>query len=60
LRKEEKMVMPKALTSQKLMIACLWSIMSGDMLNLLLLCISNHNQDKEHMDDAYGMDGHLV
>jgi hypothetical protein len=32
----------------------------NDMLNLFLLCIGNHNQDKEHTDVAYGMDGHLV
>ncbi len=32
----------------------------GDVLNLLLLCIGNYNQDKEHMDVAYEMDGHLV
>lgn len=34
--------------------------MFGDVLNLLLLHISNHNQNKEHMDAAFGMDGHLV
>jgi hypothetical protein len=43
LKKEEKMVMLKATTSQKLMIVCLCCIMSGDMLNLLLLRIGDHN-----------------
>ncbi len=48
--------MPKALTPQKLMTAYVWCMMSGDVLNLFLLCINNHNQDKEHADAAYGMD----
>jgi hypothetical protein len=34
--------------------------MSGDVLNLLLLHINDHNQDKEHADTTHGMDGHLV
>jgi hypothetical protein len=34
--------------------------MFGDMLNLFLLCLSDHNQDKEHVDVAYGMDRPLV
>jgi hypothetical protein len=42
------------------MIACVQCMMSGDMINLLLLCISDHNQDKEHADVAFRMDGHLV
>ncbi len=52
LKKEEKMVMPKASASQKLMITCVWCLMSSDMLNLLLLHVSDHNQDKEHVDDG--------
>jgi len=32
----------------------------SDVLNLLLLCICDHNQDKEHTNVAYGMDRHLV
>ncbi len=35
-KKEEKIVMPKALAPQKLMIACVRCMMSNDMLNLLL------------------------
>jgi hypothetical protein len=35
-------------------------MMFNDMLNLLLLHLSDHNQDKEHANIAYGMDGHLV
>jgi hypothetical protein len=34
--------------------------MSSDVLNLLLLCINNHTQDKEHVDTTNGMDGPLV
>jgi hypothetical protein len=34
--------------------------MYNDVLNLFLLHIGDHNQDKEHADIAYGMDGHLV
>jgi hypothetical protein len=34
--------------------------MLGEMLNLLLLSIRDHNQDKEHVDITYGMDGHLM
>jgi hypothetical protein len=34
--------------------------MFGDMLNMLLLLTSNHNQDKEHTDATDGMDGPLV
>ncbi len=52
--------MSKALTPRKLMIACVQCMMFGDMLNMLLLCISNHNQDKEREDDVNGMDGPLV
>jgi hypothetical protein len=37
-----------------------WCMMFNDMLNLLLLRINDHNQDKEHTDVAFGMDGHLV
>jgi hypothetical protein len=50
LKKEEKIVMSKTLTPQKLMIVYVQCSMSGDVLNLFLLCISNHNQDKEHAD----------
>jgi len=34
--------------------------MFSDVLNLLLLCINDHNQDKEHMDVIDGMDGPLM
>jgi hypothetical protein len=37
------------------MTAYVWCMMSGDVLNLLLLCISNHNQDKGHMNAIDGM-----
>ncbi len=60
LKKEEKTVMPKALAPRKLMITCVRCMMFGDMLNLLLLRISDHNQDKEHVDVVDGMDGPLV
>jgi len=60
LKKEEKIVMPKISTPQRLMIAYVRCMMSGVMLNLLLLHLSDHNQDKEHVNDAYGMDRHLV
>jgi hypothetical protein len=29
-------------------------------VKLVLASISDHNHNKEHMDAAYGMDGHLV
>jgi hypothetical protein len=38
---------------------CVVHDVSG-VLNLLLLCINDHNQDKEYTDVAFGMDGHLV
>jgi hypothetical protein len=59
-KKDEKIVMSKALAFRKLMIAFVWCMMFSDVLNLLLLCINDHNQDKEHTDAAFGMDGHLV
>jgi hypothetical protein len=34
--------------------------MSNHMLNLLLLRINNHNQNKEHTDIIDGMDGPLM
>ncbi len=37
-----------------------WCMMCGDMLNVLLLRINNHNQDKEDVDIIDAMDGHLV
>jgi hypothetical protein len=40
---EEKMVMPKIVAPQKLMTSCVQCMMLGDILNLLLLCISDHN-----------------
>ncbi len=43
LKKEKKMEMSKALTPQKLMTTYVRCIMSNDVLNLLLLCISDHN-----------------
>ncbi len=57
---EEKTIMQKALTPWKLMITYVWCMMFGDVLNLLLLRISNHNRDKEHVDVIDAMDGHLV
>jgi len=59
-KKDEKTVMSKALAPRKLMIACVWCMMFSDMLNLLLLCINDHNQDKEHTNAVFGMDGHSV
>ncbi len=32
----------------------------GVVLNLFLLLIHDHNQDKEHVDATYGMDRNLV
>jgi hypothetical protein len=58
--KEEKTVMLKASTPRKLMITCVRCMMYGDILNLLLLYLNNHNQDKEHMDTTNGMDRPLV
>jgi hypothetical protein len=60
LKEEEKMVMSKALAPQKLMTACVGCMMSNDVLNMFLLCISGHKRDKEHMNVANGMDGSLV
>jgi hypothetical protein len=54
------MVMPKASTFQKLMTTYVWCMMSSDLLNMLLLHISNHTHDKEHMNIINGMDGPLV
>ncbi len=38
-KEEEKIVMPKASTLQKLMTICVWCMMFGDVLNLFLLHI---------------------
>ncbi len=43
LEREEKTIMLKALTPQKLMIACVRCMMFGDVLILFLLRISDHN-----------------
>ncbi len=59
-KKEKKMVMPKASAPQKLMTAYVRCMMFRDVLNLFLLCINDHNWNKEHMDVAYGMDGPLM
>jgi hypothetical protein len=56
LKNDEKMIMFKALTPQKLMTTCVQCMMPSDVLNLLLLHINNHNQNNEHMNIAYGMD----
>lgn len=58
--KEEKMVMLKPLTLRKLMIAYVRCMMFSDVINLLLLRISDHIQDKEHADAVDGMDGPLM
>jgi hypothetical protein len=42
------------------MTICVWCMMLRDMLILLLLCISDHNQDKEHTKIVYGMDKPLI
>lgn len=60
LKKEKKTIMLKALAPRKLMIACVWCMMSSDVLNMFLLHISDHNEYKEHTDVADGMDGPLV
>jgi hypothetical protein len=52
--------MPKALTPRKLMIVYVQCMMSNDVLNLFLLCINNHNQDKEHVNVANEMGRPLV
>ncbi len=59
-KEEEKTVMSKALAPRKLMISCVGCMMSSDVLNLLLLCISGHNWNKEHTNVANRMDGSLV
>lgn len=59
-KKEEKMVMPKALALWKSMITYVWCMMFSDVLNLFLLHTSNHTHDKEHVDTTDGMDGPLV
>jgi hypothetical protein len=59
--KKDKIIMSKASAPRKLMIACVRCMMSsGDMLNLFLLRINDHNWNKEHTDAANGMDGPLV
>ncbi len=52
--------MSKTLAPQKLMIVFVQCTMFGDVLNLVLLCISNHNQDKEHANVIDGMIKPLV
>jgi hypothetical protein len=42
------------------MITYVWCVMSSDILNLLLLRVSDHNWDKEHTNTIDGMDGPLV
>jgi hypothetical protein len=42
------------------MTICVRCMMHGDMLNLLLLHVSDHNQNKEHVDVTYGMDRPLM
>ncbi len=56
-KKEEKTIMSKAWTTRKLMTTCVQCMVIGNMLNLLLLCIINHNWDKEHVDVVDGIDG---
>jgi hypothetical protein len=51
--------MLEALAPWKLMTTYVWCMMHSDGLNLLL-CVSDHNQDKEHVDVTYGMDRPLV
>jgi hypothetical protein len=58
-KKDEKTIMPKASKPRKL-IAYLWCMMFGDVLNLFMLHINDHNQDKEHADTFDGMDRALV
>ncbi len=60
LKREKKIIMLKALAPRKLMTTCVRSMMHGDVLNLFLLRVSDHNQDKEHVDATYGMDRPLV
>jgi hypothetical protein len=50
------MVMPKASPPQKLMTACAQCMMPSDVLILFMLCISNHNRDKERAYATYEMD----
>jgi hypothetical protein len=58
--KEKKTIMLKALAPKKLMTAYVQCMMFGDVLNLLLLRINDHNQDKEHANATYAMDKHLM
>jgi hypothetical protein len=44
----------------KLMTTYVGCMMSSDMLNMFLLHINGHNQNKEHTNVANGMDGPLV
>lgn len=60
LKKKEKTIMLKASTPRKLMNAYAQCMMSSDVLNLLLLCINNHNQNRKHTNIIDGMDGPLV
>ncbi len=59
-KKEENMIMLKTLISQKLMTTCVQCMMSNDVLNMFLLHINDHNQNKEHVDVVYGMDMPLM
>ncbi len=59
-KKEEKMVMSKASTFQKLATTYVRCMMSSDVLNLFLLHIYDHNQDKKHINIVDGMDGPLM
>jgi hypothetical protein len=54
------MIMLKTLISQKLMTTCVQCMMSNDVLNMFLLHINDHNQNKEHVDVVYGMDMPLM
>ncbi len=52
--------MSKPKKEEKLMIAYVRCMMFGDVLNMFLLHINDHNQDKEHVDAFDGMDKPLV
>jgi hypothetical protein len=59
-KKDDKMIMPKASTPWKLMIAYVWCMMFSNVLNLFLVHLNDHNQNKERANTFDGMDRPLV
>jgi hypothetical protein len=50
------MILLRTLIPQTLMITCVQCVMSNDVLNMFLLHINDHNQNKKHVDVVYRMD----